>query len=69
MEKKYGVQARVGERFLEELEDIKIERIKNQKSKDKISTKMISDLIVRHKNFKLIKQDIIELSEELLNEE
>jgi hypothetical protein len=66
---KYGVQQRVGERFVEEVDDIKIERIKNKKSKEKPSTKTISNLIVRHKNFKKIKEDIIYLEEEKLNEE
>ena len=66
---KYGVQQRVGHRFDEELEDIKVARINNKKSKEKISTATISNLIARHKNFKKIKEDIIEIEEELLNEE
>lgn len=67
--KKYGVQQRVGHRFDQELEDIKVARIKNNKSKEKISTAKISNLIVRHKSFKKIKEDIIELEEDKLDEE
>ena len=69
MEKnKYGVQQRVGHRFDEELEEIKVARIENKKSKEKVSTAKISNLIVRHKNFKKIKEDIIELEEGELDE-
>lgn len=69
MGKKYGIQARIGERFDKEIEDIKIARIVNKKSKEKPSTKTISNLIARHKYFKKIKEDIIDIEEELFNEE
>lgn len=69
MEKKYGIQARIGERFDEEIEEIKIARVTNKKSKEKPSTKTISNLIARHKNFKKIKEDIIKLEEDMLDEE
>lgn len=71
MEKKYGTQARIGERFSKEIEDIKIDRIKNGKSNpsNTPSTRKITDLIARHKHFNKIKDDIIELEEEKLNEE
>lgn len=70
MEKnKYGVQQRVGHRFDKELEEIKVARIKNKKSKEKVSTAKISNLIVRHKNFQKIKEDIIELEEDKFDEE
>lgn len=68
MEKKYGIQARIGERFDEEMEDIKIARIANKKSKEKPSTKTISNLIARHKGFQKIKEDIIKLEEDILDE-
>ena len=68
MSKKYGVQARIGKRFNKEVEDIKVERIINKKSKEKPSTRTISNLIIRHKNFRKIKEDIIELEEDMLNE-
>ena len=67
--KKYGVQQRVGERFFKEVDDIKIGRIKNGRSKEKPSMRVVSNLIVRHKNFQQIKEEIIELEEGLLNEE
>lgn len=69
MEKnKYGVQQRVGHGFDKECEDIKVARLNNKKSKEKISTAKISNLIVRHKNFKEIKKDLIEIEEELFDE-
>lgn len=69
MEKKYGKQARIGMRFYDEVEEIKLERIKNGKSKDKPSTEKISNLIARHKGFKKVKEDIIKLEEDLIDEE
>lgn len=65
---KYGIQARIGERFNEEIEDIKVARVSNKKSKEKPSTKTISNLIARHKNFQKIKEDIIGLKEDVFNE-
>lgn len=66
---KYGVQQRVGHRFDKEIEEIRIARIDNKKSKEKISMAKISNLIVRHNKFKEIKEDIIKLEEELFDEE
>ena len=65
---KYGVQARIGERFNEEIEDIKVARVSTKKSKEKPSTKTITNLIARHKNFQKIKEDIIGLEEDVFNE-
>ena len=65
---KYGIQARIGERFDEELEEIKIARVSSEKSKEKPSTGTITNLIARHKNFQKIKEDIIELEEGKFNE-
>lgn len=69
METKYGTQARIGERFYEQVEHIKIQRIIEGKSKEKPSTKTITNLIARHKDFKKIVEDIINLNEGELNEE
>lgn len=65
---KYGIQARIGERFNEEIEEIKIARVSSKKSKEKPSTKTITNLIARHKNFQKIIKDITELEEGAFNE-
>lgn len=65
---KYGIQARIGERFNEEIEEIKIARVSSKKSKEKPSTKTITNLIARHKNFQKIREDIKELGEDAFNE-
>lgn len=62
-----GVPARIGKRFHSEIERIKTERIKKGKSKDKISTEKITNLIVRHNDsWGDISKDIINLEEEEL---
>ena len=43
--RKGGMQARIGFKFVEELKEIKIERLKNGKSDDMISTEQITNLI------------------------
>ena len=68
MIKKYGIQARIGERFNEEMEEIKIARVASKKSKEKPSTEILSNLIARHKNFQKIKEDIIKLEEHIFYE-
>lgn len=58
------ISARVGKRFHEEIENIKDERLLNGKSKERPSTPKISNLIVKHKLWKEIKEDIINLKGE-----
>jgi len=65
-EKKYGKMARVGELFQKEIKDINKKRIEKGKSEDKVSTEKISNLIVKHYEFKKIKKEIINLEEEVL---
>ncbi len=62
--KKGGVQSRIGERFYEEVERIKNKRLKNGKSKDRVATEKITNLIVRHKLWPEIAKEIIEADEE-----
>lgn len=69
MENKYGIQARIGKRFSDQVEHVKMQRIIDGKSTEKHSTRIITDLIVRHNNFKKIIEDIINLSEDEFNEE
>ncbi len=66
--KKYGIQARIGERFNEEIEEIKVARVSSKKSKEKPSTETITNLIARHKDFEKIREDITELEEGTFNE-
>ena len=65
--KKGGVQSRIGERFYEEVERIKNKRLKNGKSKDRVATEKITNLIVRHKLWPEIAKEIIEIDEEEVN--
>lgn len=58
------VSAKIGKRFHKEIENIKDERLRNGKSKDRPSTHKISNLIVKHKHWKEIKKDIINLEQE-----
>ncbi len=62
--RKGGMQARIGFKFVEELKEIKIERLKNGKSDDMISTEQITNLITRHLSWKTIKKDLIEAPQE-----
>jgi hypothetical protein len=59
-----GLPARIGVRFFKEIESIKDKRLKNGKSKDRVSTEKISNLIVRHKNWLELKNDIINAGQE-----
>ncbi len=61
-------QARLGERFHKEIEEIKDARLRNGKSKERISTERISNLIARHNLWQKIKEDVTLAEEDLLNE-
>ena len=62
-EKINGKPSRIGIRFHEEIEKIKDARIKNGKSKDRVSIEKITNLITRHKLWKDISKDIIKIQE------
>jgi len=64
---KGGKQARVGSRFFDEVEKIKDARLRNGKSKERISSEKITNLIVRHVMFKQISEEIINSKEEDVN--
>lgn len=59
-----GKQARIGKKFHEALENIQINRIKKETSKDKISMEKITNLIIKHKSWKEINTDLINIKEE-----
>lgn len=63
-----GITSRMGERFHREIERIKDQRLRNGKSKDRISTEKITNCIVRHSSWKDIAEKIIQSDEEELNE-
>lgn len=63
-----GKLSRMGQRFHEEVKAIKEARLKNGKSKEEISTVKITNLIIRHKNWKKIFNDIIKLEESEVEE-
>ena len=63
-EKNGGIQQRMGEKFHKEVEDIKDERLRNGKSKNRLATTKITNLIAKHKLWKDIKANLIEASEE-----
>lgn len=54
-----GIMARIGEKFHEEMEDIKNKRLRNGKSLDRDSTSKITNLMIRHKLWNDIKADLI----------
>jgi len=64
--RKGGYPTRVGEKFHEEINGIMIGRIKNGKSKEKISSEKITDLIARHKDFAKIKEEILNIDDKEL---
>ena len=66
--KKGGCQSRVGIKFFTSIENIKDQRLRNGKSKDRISTERITNLICSHKLWKQIIIDTINASEEEFNE-
>lgn len=67
--KEKNVTARIGENFSRELEEIKKERVDRGIDKKKKSTRRLTNLMVKHKHFKKIKEDTIEINLEDTNEE
>lgn len=62
--KKGGKSSRLGEMFYREIESLKDARLRNGKSKERVSTEKITNLIVRHKGWKEIAESIIEAKKE-----
>lgn len=54
--------ARIGEDFNREIEDIKKARIELGIDKKKKSTKTLTNLLIKHKNWDKIRKDTIELN-------
>ena len=61
--------ARLGTNFFNKVEKIKDARLRNGKSKDRISTEKVTNLIVKHKKaWDVIEKDIINATEEEVEE-
>lgn len=58
---KKNVTARLGEEFSKELEEIKDERLKRGIDKTRKSTRILTNKITQHRDWKKIKEDTIEL--------
>ena len=67
IKKNGGVMSRIGERFYKEIERIKNARLKNGKSKERVATEKITNLIVRHKLWGDIANEIIEVDQKEVN--
>ncbi len=61
------VQARIGNTFHKRIEVIKDSRLQLGLSKDRPGTEKISNMIIKHSNWKKIEEDIIKIPEEELN--
>ena len=67
--KEKNVTARIGEEFSKELEEIKKERVDQGIDKKKKSTRKLTNLMVKHKYFKKIKEDTVKINLEGTDEE
>lgn len=61
--------ARIGKYFNKEIEEIKEERLKLGMDKKKKSTRLLTNLIIKHQNWGKIKQDTINIKLEGNNNE
>lgn len=59
---KKNVTARLGDEFSKELEEIKDERLARKIDKKRKSTRRLTNLIVKHRDWKTIKEDTIEVN-------
>lgn len=59
-----GRHSRIGDNFYKKVEAIIDTRLKNGKSKDRVSIEKITNLIVRHKAWDEIEKEIINATEE-----
>lgn len=63
-----SVQSRIGIKFYKAIEEIKDARLRNGKSRDRLATEKITNMIVRHKEaWKVISNDLINADEEEIN--
>lgn len=65
---KKSIYSRIGKRFHLEIEKIKDKRLRNGNSRDRISTEKVTNLIIRHKSWPEISEEIIKLSEKEVDE-
>ena len=63
-----NVKARIGEDFSKEIEEIKKERLERKVDKKRKSTRKLTNLIVKHRDWKKIKEDTIKIRLEVKNE-
>lgn len=61
-EDKNNVIERIGERFSKEIEEIKKIRLENNIDKKKKSTRQLTNLIIHHKYWKIIKKEMCEIN-------
>ena len=59
-----GNQARIGQKFYKEVEAIKDKRLRKGKEKERMSTKILTNQIVRHSLWPDIAKEIIKADEE-----
>lgn len=67
MKKNGGKQARVGVRFHEAIEEIVDLRLKAGTSKDRVSVEKITNMIIKHKFWKSLSQDLVNAKAEEIN--
>ncbi len=60
--------ARLGTNFFNKVEKIKDARLRNGKSKDRISTEKVTNLIIKHKFWNEVEKDIINATPEEVEE-
>lgn len=60
--------ARVGTKFFEKVEKIKDARLRNGKSRDRVSSEKITNLIIKHKLWPEVEKDIINATKEEVEE-
>lgn len=60
--KNKNITARIGEEFSNELENIKDERLERKIDTKRKSTRKLTNLLVKHRDFKKIKADTIEIN-------
>lgn len=61
MSKQNNKTARIGEDFSNELEEVKEKRLEKKIDKKRKSTKKLTNLIIKHKYWSKIKEDLIKI--------
>ena len=57
-----NVTARIGEHFSKEIEDIKEQRLERGIDKNRKSTRKLTNLLIKHRDWKKIKEDTININ-------